>query len=68
VEPLTRSAARARFADYPYLSVSRRYLSDRQPYSESAFEAGLDLICAGAEALLLRRPARAGAESLPAVR
>ena len=62
------SATRARVVDYPYLSASRRYLSARDPYSEAAFEAGLDLICVGAAAILSRRSAEAGALSLPATR
>lgn len=65
-DPDARAAARSRLAAYPYLLASRRYLSGHAPHSARAFEAGLDLICAGAGLLLARRSDTADVALQPA--
>ena len=51
VEPEGQMAARARGAEYPYLSGSYDYLGGPGAHNDEAFEAGLEVICLGLDAL-----------------
>jgi len=58
-EAFGTAEAEARLAEFPYLSASRGYLGGPGRHSEAAFEAGLDLLCLGAAAVLSGRQHRA---------